>query len=147
MLMERVGVVGCGLMGSGVAEVCATSGLDVVVLEVDEVGLTLGQRRIETSMARAVKSGKLSGVMREQAVGRIRYTTDENDMYDRELVVEAIAENEALKVEVFGWLDKIVESPDAVLASNTSSIPIMKLAMATNRPEAVIGIHFFNPVP
>src|ERR1041385_4027989 len=116
-------------MGSGIAEVCARAGLDVVVTELDEAGLALGQRRIETSLARAVKAGKITGVMREQILGRIRCTTDENDLYDRDLVIEAVSENEALKVEVFQWIDKVVDSEHAVLASTTSSIPIMKLAM------------------
>jgi 3-hydroxybutyryl-CoA dehydrogenase len=142
-----VGVVGCGLMGSGIAEVCARADGDVVVVEVDEPGTSVGRRRIESSLARAVRAGKLPGVLRDKALEKITFTTDIADLADRNLVVEAVAEDEALKVDVFERLDKVVEAEDAVLASNTSSIPIMKLAMATQRPESVVGIHFFNPVP
>src|SRR5690242_11695093 len=147
MAIERVGVVGCGLMGSGIAEVCARSGRDVVVLEVDEAALSTGRRNIEHSLARAVQSGKLSGEARGVALDQLRFSTDYADLADRELVVEAVVESEPEKLQVFAMLDKVVESPDALLASNTSSIPIMKLAMATSRPASVIGMHFFNPVP
>jgi len=145
--MDRIGVVGAGLMGSGIAEVCARAGLDVLVAEVDAAGLGAGQARIEKSLARAVRSGKLSAGEADAARGRLSYTLDLDDFADRDLVVEAVAEVEDVKVEVFGILDKVIERPDAILASNTSSIPIMKLAMATERPDQVIGIHFFNPVP
>jgi 3-hydroxybutyryl-CoA dehydrogenase len=147
MTIDKVGVVGCGLMGSGIAEVCARAGRDVVVLELDEAALSTGRRNIEHSLGRAVQSGKLSGEARGQALGRLRFTTDYADLGDRELVVEAVIEAEPEKVQVFSMLDKMVESPDAILASNTSSIPLMKLAMATARPASVIGMHFFNPVP
>src|SRR5581483_30079 len=147
MDVERVGVVGCGLMGSGIAEVCARAGLDVVVREVDEDSLGAGRRRIETSLDRAVRSGKLDGDGREIAMDHMRFTTDLGEMADRQLVVEAVIEAEDTKVGVFSALDKVVDDGDAILASNTSSIPIMKLAMATGRPEQVVGIHFFNPVP
>jgi 3-hydroxybutyryl-CoA dehydrogenase len=147
MAVERVGVVGCGLMGSGIAEVCARRGLDVVVREVNEDALAAGRARIETSMQRAVKSGKLDVPARDQALDAIHFTLDWKDLADRQLAVEAVTESEDLKIEVFRELDGAMASADAVLASNTSSIPIMKLAMATTRPAAVIGIHFFNPVP
>jgi 3-hydroxybutyryl-CoA dehydrogenase len=145
--IERVGVVGCGLMGSGIAEVCARAGLDVVVTEVSEDALKAGQSRIEKSLARAVRNGKLSDGDRAAAFDRIRFTPDMDDFTDRQLVVEAVAESEQAKTEVFRTLDKVVTDPAAVFASNTSSIPIMKLGMATSRPQQVIGIHFFNPVP
>jgi len=145
--IERVGVVGCGLMGSGIAEVCARVGLDVIVREVDAGAAESGLKRITTSLDRGVRSGKLDEVARDETLHRIRVTTDLADMVDRQLVVEAVMEDEGLKTEVFTALDKVVEAPDAILASNTSSIPIMKLGMATHRPEHVIGIHFFNPVP
>src|SRR5258708_37465967 len=145
--MQRVGVVGCGLMGSGIAEVCALAGLDVLVVEVDEAAIAVGRQKVETSLARAVQKGKLSGALREGALERLRFMTDFGDLYGRELTVEAVAEDAGVKVEVFERLDKVVVGDDAILASNTSSIPIMKLAMATRRPEAVVGIHFFNPVP
>src|SRR3982751_2942633 len=145
--IERVGVVGCGLMGSGIAEVCARAGLDVVVREVNESGLAAGRKRIEGSLNKAVRSGKLPDADRDAALGRLRYTTDFGDFADRQLVVEAVIENEAEKLEVFRGVDKAVEADDAILATNTSSIPVMKLAMATNRPASVLGLHFFNPVP
>ena len=146
-MITRVGVVGCGLMGSGIAEVCARAGMDVIAYEVNGPAAAAGTRRIEASLARAVKSGKLAEAAKEETMGRIRLTTDLGALGDRELVMEAIVEDEAAKVDVFARLDKIVASPDALLASNTSSIPIMKLAMATDRPAQVVGIHFFNPVP
>jgi 3-hydroxybutyryl-CoA dehydrogenase len=147
MTIERVGVVGCGLMGSGIAEVCARAGLDVVVREVDAGAAELGLSRITTSLDRAVRSGKLDDDGRADALANLRITTDFADLADRQLVVEAVIEDEALKTDVFNMLDKVVEDQDAILASNTSSIPIMKLGMATGRPEHVMGIHFFNPVP
>jgi 3-hydroxybutyryl-CoA dehydrogenase len=145
--VERVGVVGCGLMGSGIAEICARAGLDVVVREVDAGAAELGLHRITTSLDRAVRAQKLDEEGRDAALGRVRITTDLSDLADRQLVVEAVVEDEALKTEVFTLLDKVVTDETAILASNTSSIPVMKLGMATGRPEHVIGIHFFNPVP
>lgn len=145
--VERVGVVGCGLMGSGIAEVCARARLDVVVREVNQPALDAGRKRVEGSLDRAVKTGKLDVAERDAALSHIRFTTDFGDLADRQLVVEAVIENEAEKLEVFASLDKAVQDEDAVLASNTSSIPVMKLAMATHRPANVLGLHFFNPVP
>ncbi len=145
--IERVGVVGCGLMGSGIAEVCARAGLDVVVNEVGEDALAAGRARIEKSLARAVRNGKLDEAGRDAALTRIRFSSDLGDFADRQLAVEAVAENEQIKTDVFTSLDKVVGDPEAIFASNTSSIPIMKLGMATSRPQQVIGIHFFNPVP
>jgi 3-hydroxybutyryl-CoA dehydrogenase len=145
--IERVGVVGSGLMGSGIAEVCARAGLDVIVREVDAGTAEAGLARLTTSLDRGVRSGKLSEEARDEALGRIRVTTDLDELADRQLVVEAVIEDEASKVEVCRALDKVVTDASAILASNTSSIPIMKLGIATERPEQVIGIHFFNPVP
>ena len=145
--VERVGVVGCGLMGSGIAEVCARAGLDVIVREVDAGAAEAGQKRLLSSLDRGVRSSKLTEDERDAAVAHVRFTTDIGELADRQLVVEAVVEDEALKTEVFAALDKVVESSEAILASNTSSIPVMKLGMATQRPEQVIGIHFFNPVP
>ena len=144
--IERVGVVGCGLMGAGIAEVCARAGLDVIVREVDQDAVERGRSRIEASIGRAVRRGKVSSEEAEAAFGRLVYTTDTGDLADRQLVLEAVTESEAAKFEVFATLDKVL-ADDAILASNTSSIPIMKLAMATNRPEHVVGLHFFSPVP
>jgi 3-hydroxybutyryl-CoA dehydrogenase len=144
---ERVGVVGCGLMGSGIAEMAARSGFDVVVLEVDEGRSDAGRRKIDGSLARGLRAGKLSDDDIVAAQARLRFVTDLDELADREVVVEAIIEDEDAKKQVFTALDRVVEDPSAILASNTSSIPIMKLGMATSRPEQVIGIHFFNPVP
>ncbi|NGY65744.1 3-hydroxybutyryl-CoA dehydrogenase [Lentzea sp. NEAU-D13] len=145
--IQRVGVVGSGLMGSGIAEVSARAGLDVIVAEVNVDAAAAAQGRIASSLARGVKSGKLSAEDREAALARIRFTTDIGEFADRQFVVEAVAENEQIKTDVFTALDKVVKDEDAIFASNTSSIPIMKLGMATQRPEQVIGVHFFNPVP
>ena len=144
--IARVGVVGCGLMGSGIAEVCARAGLDVVVAEANDDLLASGRRRIRASLDRAAASGKLEPADAEAALGRIRTTTDLSDLADRELVVEAISEDEGAKVRLFGSLDAVAP-PSAILASNTSSIPIARLGAATSRPGAVVGLHFFNPVP
>jgi len=145
--IERIGVVGAGLMGSGIAEVCARAGLDVVVREVDAEACERGRARIVGSLDRGVRSGKLAEADRDSAIARLAFTTDFAELADRQLVVEAVIEEEALKTEVFRALDRHVADPGAILASNTSSIPIMKLGIATERPEQVIGIHFFNPVP
>ena len=145
--IKRVGVVGGGLMGSGIAEVCARAGLDVVVREVDAGAAEAGQQRLTTSLDRGVRSGKLTEDARDAALRNVQFTTDLGELADRQLVVEAVVEEEKAKVDVFRALDEIVTDPEAILASNTSSIPIMKLGIATKRPEQVIGIHFFNPVP
>ncbi|MFF3401417.1 3-hydroxybutyryl-CoA dehydrogenase [Streptomyces sp. NPDC002659] len=145
--IERIGVVGCGLMGSGIAEVCALAGRNVVVLETSHAAAEAGLRRISQSLARATAAGKLSSADRDAAVARIETTTDMDRMADRDLVAEAVAENEAAKMDVFARLDATVKRPDAILATNTSSIPVIRLAAATGRPEQVIGLHFFNPVP
>jgi 3-hydroxybutyryl-CoA dehydrogenase len=134
-------------MGSGIAEVCARAGLDVLVNEINSDALEAGRGRITASLAKGVRSGKLSEGERDAALDRLTFTTDLADFADRDLVIEAVAEHEPTKVEVFTTLDKVMTSKDAIFASNTSSIPIMKLAMVTKRPEQVIGIHFFNPVP
>ncbi|MEV6057349.1 3-hydroxybutyryl-CoA dehydrogenase [Streptomyces sp. NPDC052107] len=145
--IRRIGVVGAGLMGSGIAEVCARAGLDVLVAETGPDALAAGRRRVERSLARGVSSKKLSDADRERALAHVRFTTDLGEFTDRDVVVEAVAETERVKIDVFATLDKVVRREDAVLASNTSSIPITKLGMATARPEQVVGIHFFNPVP
>ena len=143
--MEKVGVIGCGLMGAGIAEVFARSGLDVVVVEASLPALEAGRARLERSLRRAAAKGKVDSAA--DVLTRIRMETSLEALADRELVVEAIVEDEAAKTQLFATLDKVVELPEAILASNTSSIPIMKLGVVTGRPERVIGIHFFNPVP
>lgn len=147
--MKNVGVVGGGLMGSGIAEVSARSGQDVVVVESNDEAAKVALGRLERSLERAAAKGKLvdSGGSVEEVLGRIRVVTDLDAMADRDVVVEAIVEDEATKVGLFKQLDAVVTTPDAILASNTSSIPIMKLGVVTSRPTQVIGIHFFNPVP
>jgi 3-hydroxybutyryl-CoA dehydrogenase len=147
MTIERVGVVGCGLMGSGIAEVCARAGLDVLVREVTPEAAENGRQRLVKSLDRGLSAGKLTEDERDAALARLSFTTDMSDFADRELVVEAVVEDETMKVAIFQELDKVVEAADAILASNTSSIPIMKLGTVTQRPEQVIGVHFFNPVP
>jgi 3-hydroxybutyryl-CoA dehydrogenase len=145
--MERIGVVGCGLMGSGIAEVTARAGAYVTVIESDNDALKRGQDRIEASLSRAVGSNKMSDDDASRIRGNLTYSLDFSDLADREIVIEAVAENEDVKLDVFRKIDAAVVDPGAILATNTSSIPIIKLAMATKRPEQVIGMHFFNPVP
>lgn len=147
MTIHRIGIVGGGLMGSGIAEVSAKAGLDVTVREIDEATVSAARSRIEKSTGRAVDKGKLEAGAREEILERITYTTNLADLADRQLIVETITENEPLKLEIFKMLDEVVEEDEAILASNTSSIPITRLAKATSRPESVVGIHFFNPVP
>ncbi|MGQ0777243.1 MAG: 3-hydroxybutyryl-CoA dehydrogenase [Pseudonocardiales bacterium] len=146
-IISRVGVVGCGLMGSGIAEVCARAGLDVIVAERDDDALAAGRARILASLDRGLRHHKLTDAERDATLQRLRFTTELADFADRDLVIEAAVEDEQVKVDIFRQLDKIVENPEALLASNTSSIPIMKIGIATARPEHVIGIHFFNPAP
>ncbi|QKW07590.1 3-hydroxybutyryl-CoA dehydrogenase [Streptomyces sp. NA04227] len=145
--IDRVGVVGCGLMGSGIAEVSARAGLDTLVYEVSDQALDAGRGRIQDSLDRAVKRGKIDEAERDAALAALRFTTDLDEFADRDLAIEAAPEDEALKVRVFGTLDRVMTSPDALLTSNTSAIPIAKLGAATTRPAQVMGLHFFNPVP
>jgi 3-hydroxybutyryl-CoA dehydrogenase len=145
--ITRVGVAGCGLMGSGIAEVCARGGLDVVVREVDDAAAKAGRARIQASLARAVKAGKLTAKDRDAALARVLLTTRLEDLADRELVIEAATENPGVKAALFAKLDRAAERPDVILATNTSSIPIIQVAQATTRPAQVVGVHFFNPVP
>ncbi len=147
MSIERVGIVGGGQMGSGIAQVAALAGSDVIVQEASAELADAALRRIEAALDRRVERGKLSEGDRDAALGRIRVTTDLGDFADRQLVIEAVTEDEELKREIFRRLDDIVHTDDAILASNTSSIPITRLASATRRPSQVVGLHFFNPVP
>jgi 3-hydroxybutyryl-CoA dehydrogenase len=143
--IERVGVVGCGLMGAGIAEVCARAGLDVVVVESSDQAADAGRARLTKSLTRAQERGKLDNAAEVER--RITVGTDLGALHDRDLVVEAIVEDQQAKTTLFAQLDEIVTSQGAILASNTSSIPITTISRATSRPEHVLGIHFFNPVP
>lgn len=134
-------------MGSGVAEVCARAGLDVVVSDRDDRAVEMGRARIGRSLQKAVDRGKLAVEERNNVLGRLRFTTSIREHADRNLVIEVVAEDPEIKTQVFRDLDETLTDENAVLASNTSSIPIAKLAMATQRPQQVIGLHFFNPAP
>src|SRR5688572_25644004 len=124
--MEKIGVVGCGLMGAGIAEVCARAGKDVVVSESSPAAAAAGRSRLEKSMTRAEERGKIASAA--EVMARIRVVNDLGQLAERDLVIEAIVEDECAKTELFARLDQIVLNPEAILASNTSSIPIMKLA-------------------
>jgi 3-hydroxybutyryl-CoA dehydrogenase len=145
--IERVGVIGAGQMGAGIAEVSARAGVDVLVFETTDALVTAGRNRITKSLERGVSAGKVTEREKSAALGKLSFTTSLADMADRQLVIEAIIEDVAVKAKVFAELDKVITDPDAVLASNTSSIPIMKLGAATQNPGRVLGLHFFNPVP
>ena len=142
----RVGVIGGGLMGSGIAEVCARSGVDVTVVEADAERVERSRAAIERSLDRAVRSGKVSEEDKAAALDRLVVTSTFEDLEGADAAIEAIVENEQLKRDVFRRLDELL--PDAkFLASNTSSVPIMKLGAETKHPGRVVGMHFFNPVP
>jgi 3-hydroxybutyryl-CoA dehydrogenase len=145
--IERVGVVGGGQMGSGIAEVSAKAGANVIVFEPTEELAEAARKRLTGSLERAASKGKLTEDDRDAALGRLTFTTNLADLSERQLVIEAVVEDEAVKGKIFAELDELITDPDAVLASNTSSIPIMKIAAATKNPSRVLGLHFFNPVP
>jgi 3-hydroxybutyryl-CoA dehydrogenase len=145
--VERVGVIGCGLMGSGIAEVAALAGCQVTVVASRPASADAGRDRIASSLTRGVRKGRVTEEQREAALRRLTFTTDLDDLRDRQIVVESIREHESDKLQLFGALDRIVKDPAAVLATNTSSLPISRLGRATTRPGQVIGTHFFSPVP
>jgi 3-hydroxybutyryl-CoA dehydrogenase len=144
MAIERVGIVGFGQMGSGIAQVCAMAGFDVLAREIDQKFIERGFARIDASFARVVKSGKVSEDDAKKARGRIRGTTALADLKDRDLVIEAVIEVMAAKKEVFEQLDRVCP-PATIFASNTSSLTIIEIAAATKRPDRFAGLHFFNP--
>ena len=144
--VRTVGVIGCGLMGSGISEVVAGAGQTAVVLETSEELVERGRQRIETSTLRAVERGRLDDEERTAVLGRISLTTDVQDLAGVDLVIEAATEDHDTKVGMFRRLDEVTK-PEVILASNTSSIPIADLGAATSRPDKVLGMHFFNPVP
>lgn len=146
MDISKVGVVGCGLMGSGIAEIAAKSGFEVRVREVNEEFLEAGRNRIKKSMDRAVAKEKLSAEDRDAAWDRLSFTTEVTELADRDLVIEAIVEELEAKNALFGALDEVC-GETTIFASNTSSLTITDMAAATSRPDRFVGLHFFNPVP
>ncbi len=146
MAIETVGVIGCGLMGAGITQVCAEAGYRTIVHEASDELVSGGIGRIDGVLSRNVSKGKMSKDEKAAVLGRITGTTNFDDLADCDLVIEAVTENLETKQEVFRILDGIAR-PEAILASNTSSISITELASATDRPEQVLGLHFFNPVP
>ena len=144
--IKKVGVLGCGLMGSGIAEVAARAGYDTVVREVTDELVDKGVQKIHGSLNKAVEKGKLDAAVRDETVGRLRGTVDLADLADCDVVVEAIVENLDEKRKTFSALDEAVQK-DAIFASNTSSLTITQMAMFTRRPDQFVGLHFFNPVP
>ena len=144
MEIGTIGVVGIGTMGSGIVEVAARNGLRVVAQEASPEIVEAGRARVEGSMERGVARGKLDAETRDAASAAITWTTDLDDMAGCDLVLEAVPEILALKLEIFGVLDRVLD-PSAIMATNTSSIPIIDVAMGTSRPEQVLGMHFFNP--
>lgn len=146
MEIKKVGVVGCGLMGAGIAQISAQSNYPVVVSEINEELLNKGLKIIDKTLAKSVEKGKLAEQDKAAIQGRVKGTTKVEDLADCDLIVEAAVENMDLKKKIFADLDRICP-PHAVLATNTSCLSVTEIAMATKRPDQVIGMHFFNPVP
>ena len=146
MTIERVAILGGGLMGSGIAESVARAGLSVTVRDIDETAVEAARGRIEKSLERALQGGKIDAAEREEILSRLTLTTDLDDLADADLAIEAVPENAELKVNILAQLAGFV-SERALIASNTSSIPIAQLAAGIHRPERVLGLHFFSPVP
>jgi 3-hydroxybutyryl-CoA dehydrogenase len=144
--VKKVGVIGCGIMGSGIVEVCAKAGTEVTYIEVDDDRVEKGRARIEKSLSRAVERGKISEEDRVGILESIHGSADYEEIGDSDLVIEAATEDLGTKLEIFGVLDGITRD-DIVMATNTSSLPIVELAMKTKRPDKVVGMHFFNPPP
>jgi len=144
--IRKVAVLGCGLMGSGIAEVCAKAGYDTTVREVNDELAQKGRAAIEKSLGRAVEKGKLEASARDEILGRITMTTQLADLKDCDLIIEAVTENLDTKNEMFRELDTVCPE-HTIFASNTSSLTIAAMAAATNRPHRFVGLHFFNPVP
>lgn len=145
--MERIGVIGGGLMGAGIAEVCARAGSDVIVVEVSPDAAHAAERRVRSSIERAESRGKISATEAAEELERLTFTADLATLADRQLVVEAASEQESVKLDLFRQVGAILTDDDAVLASNTSSIPIVKLGAVSGRADRVMGVHFFNPAP
>jgi len=146
MAIKKVGVLGCGLMGSGIAQVAAQAGYDVVVREVEQSFLDKGLGGIRKFLGKSVEKGKMQQGDMDACLSRLKGTTSLEDLADCDIIIEAIIENAQLKKDTYAQLDKIVK-PEALFASNTSSLTITELSMATARPKQFVGMHFFNPVP
>jgi 3-hydroxybutyryl-CoA dehydrogenase len=146
MAIQKVGIVGAGTMGSGIAQAFAVAGVDVVMTDISDIAVQRGLSTISGSLDRLIKKEKLSAEQKAVALGRISSSSEMSSIGACDLIIEAATENEALKLKIFKQLDELAK-PDAILASNTSSISITKLAASTKRPQNVIGLHFFNPVP
>ena len=146
MRFQRVGVIGGGAMGAGIAEVCAKAGCGVVLVDVGDEALAAARGRIEASTQRAVVRGKLSPADRESSLARVSYTSELAELAASDLVIEAVAEDEFVKTELFDLLGKVVRD-DAVIATNTSAISVTRLAATVDHPERFLGLHFFNPAP
>ena len=146
MEIKKVGVVGAGTMGNGIAQLAAFVGCDVVMRDIDMKYVENGLKNIDKFLSRSLEKGKISAEQKDAALGRIKGTVDLADMADVDMVIEAVIENLDLKKEVFGQLDEITR-PEVILATNTSSMSITEIAGATKRPDKVVGMHFFNPVP
>ena len=144
--VKTIGVVGAGTMGSGIAQVAAAAGFNVVLRDVSEAALERGFRIIERSLGKLVNKGKITEEASKEILGRIRKTLDLQDMREADMVIEAAFEKMEVKKELFGELDKVCR-PQVILASNTSSLSITEIASSTSRPHKVVGMHFFNPVP
>ncbi len=146
MDIQTIGVVGCGLMGSGIVEVCARAGFEVIAVEAEAERLAAGLARVQQSLQRAVSRGKIPAAEAEATLSRVRGTTQLEDLRPADLVIEAVTEDMAIKQHVFRQLDGLLR-PEVIIASNTSSLSIAALAAVTKRPDKVLGMHFFNPVP
>ena len=144
--LRKIGVIGGGTMGNGIAQVCAATGLEVVLRDLDQAALDRARAAMQSSLARQVRKGAITEAEAEGALARVTYTTDLSAVADRDIVIEAIVEKLAVKAQVLRELDAICR-PEAILASNTSSISLTELAAASAHPGRVIGMHFFNPVP
>ena len=144
--VRKVGVLGCGLMGSGIAEISAKAGVETWVREVSDEFLEKGKKAITKSLDKAVEKGKLEASARDAALGNLKFTTDLTALKDCDIIIEAVTEDLKLKNEMFATLDGVCP-PHTIFASNTSSLTIADMAAATSRPDRVLGLHFFNPVP
>ena len=143
---KTVGVVGCGLMGSGIAQVCAEAGHDVIVREVNDAALQKGLGSIDKFLGKGVEKGKMTAEKKAEVMGRLKGTTKLEDLASCDVIIEAVVENIALKHETFGALNKVC-GKDAIFASNTSSLSITEMAAGSGRADRFVGLHFFNPVP